>query len=96
MSVKVLFTSGEYSDYGVVGLYDVPSKEWVAERMREWRKMHPRKRFDTSDFMRLVEAAGAVEAAYDEAHLGDYGEFPKEVFGIGLMDKRPPSPEGGT
>lgn len=38
-TTRVLLTSGEYSDYRVEDLLDVPSVEWLRERIAEYRRL---------------------------------------------------------
>ncbi len=40
--MKIAFSTGEYSDYYILGYYDVPSVDWIKEKLQQWVDDNPR------------------------------------------------------
>jgi hypothetical protein len=90
--IEVLLTSGAYSDYGIIGLYRVPNREWVDEQWASFVKHKlatteayhgaltdgPRFYVDRTEFAPWIITAGALKIPQLEAHLGDYAMTPDE------------------
>lgn len=78
-AIEVLFTQGEYSDFGIVALLRVPSRAWVDEQWaafvddvlahpdRDWASLQ------RDAFVPWLLARGATRMEQVTVHLGDYG-----------------------
>lgn len=76
--IEVLITTGRYSDFAIVGLFRVPSREWFEAHWANHvnkGEADPRLphlgRFcgNVQEFVKSIEAAGAVRIQQTEAHL---------------------------
>jgi hypothetical protein len=77
--MKIAFSAGEYSDYYIVGYYEVPSMPWIKERLQQWMNDHPTQwqkyNFKQRDFVTWLTTWPEVEdlgVDITEVHLGDY------------------------
>jgi hypothetical protein len=88
--VRILLTNGEYSDYMVDGLYEMPSVDWLREKLEEWLTQHPGQRkeyhFKEQEFAEwLGTLPGCVRLPYREAHIGSYSTAELRVHEDQLM-----------
>ena len=83
-----LLTHGEYSDFSIIGMYEFPSREWLVERVKEYRAVvNPtaeRYNDHIGDFPEWLtenypDDFRAVE--YHEFWLGAYSTFGDEALG---------------
>lgn len=77
----LLFSNGEYSDYGVMTLARATKPFNIQDRLEAYLKCHPEQReryeFDEYGFLAYLTLDGTVvEVEYREVHLGCYGTAP--------------------
>jgi hypothetical protein len=88
--MRILLTNGEYSDYAVDGLYEMPSVDWLREKLEEWLAQHPDQReryhFREREFVQWLETfQECVQLPYREAHIGSYSTAELRVYEDQLM-----------
>lgn len=76
--MEVLLTAGAYSDYHILGLFKVPSREWMNEQWEAFKEQqfaeHQRTYYyDRENFVKWIMERGAEAVEQSEAYLGDYG-----------------------
>jgi hypothetical protein len=91
--MRVLLTNGEYSDYMVDGLYEIPSVDWLREKLEEWLVQHPDQRrkyhFKEREYVKWLETLPeCVRLPYCEAHIGSYSTAELRIYEDQLMADR--------
>ena len=75
--IEVLLTAGEYSDYSLLGLYRVESKEWLEAQFAEFKAVVGPKEdsppwYDVNEFRNWIKERGAIQIPQSEMHLKGY------------------------
>ena len=86
-AIEVLFTNGEYSEFGILALLRCPSRAWVDEQWVAFvddALAHRRRGRRRDEFIPWLLARGATRMGQATVHLGVNG------YSIGKADRTAP------
>ena len=77
--MKIMFSSGEYDDYSVLGYFEVPGLNWVRDKLQQWLESNPNDRnmycFREGAFVEWLshqEECKQIDNGFTECYLGAY------------------------